>query len=100
MKVDVKQIAKLPANVLAKEARLFLIFSYLGIWMCLPVMSMMDLKASTPVLDLIDDIYLIQLYFVVWFFYDNYLVCNSTFDLFFGKKIWLMSFNLQIGLLF
>jgi hypothetical protein len=68
MKVDVKQIAKLPANVLAKEARLFLIFSYLGIWMCLPVMSMMDLKASTPVLDLIDDIYLIQLYFVVWFF--------------------------------
>jgi|LauGreDrversion4_2_1035121.scaffolds.fasta_scaffold1412676_1 hypothetical protein len=68
MKVDVKQIAKLPANVLAKEARLFLIFSYLAIWMCLPVMSMMDLKASTPVLDLIDDIYLIQLYFVVWFF--------------------------------
>jgi hypothetical protein len=68
MKVDVKQIGKLPANVLAKEGRLFLLFSYLGIWMCLPVMSMMDLKASTAVLDLIDEIYLIQLYFVVWFF--------------------------------
>ena len=68
MKVDVKQIAKLPTNVLAKEARLFFLFSYLSIWMCLPVMSMMDLKASTPVLDLIDDIYLIQLHFVVWFF--------------------------------
>jgi hypothetical protein len=68
MKVDVKQIGKLPANVLAKEARLFLLFSYLGIWMSLPVMSLMDLKASTPVLDLIDDIYLIQLYFVFWFY--------------------------------
>jgi hypothetical protein len=68
MKVDVKQIAKLPSNVLAKEGRLFLLFSYLAIWMCLPVMSLMDLKASTPVLDLIDDIYLIQLHFVVWFF--------------------------------
>jgi hypothetical protein len=31
-------------------------------------MSMMDLKASTLVLDLIDEIYLIQLYLVVWFF--------------------------------
>jgi hypothetical protein len=68
MKVDVKKIGKLPADVLLKEGRLFLLFSYLSIWLCLPVMSMMDLKASTPVLDLIDDIYLIQLYFVVWFF--------------------------------
>jgi hypothetical protein len=68
MKVDVKQIGKLPSKVLAKEGRLFLLFSYLGIWLCLPVMSMMDLKASTLVLDLIDEIYLIQLYLVVWFF--------------------------------
>ena len=68
MKVDVKQIGKLPSKVLAKEGRWFLLFSYLGIWLCLPVMSMMDLKASTLVLDLIDEIYLIQLYLVVWFF--------------------------------
>lgn len=67
MKVDVKKIGKLPANVLAKEGMLFLLFSYLGIWLCFPVMSAMNLKATSSVLNSIDDLYLIQLYFVVWF---------------------------------
>jgi hypothetical protein len=67
MKLDVKQIGKLPANVLAKEARLFLIFSYLAIWLCFAVMSMLDLKAASSLLDSIDEIYLILLYFMVWF---------------------------------
>jgi hypothetical protein len=68
MKVDVKAVAKLPTKVLAKEFMLFMLFSYLSIWLCFPVMISMDLKASSSVMNSIDEIYLVQLSYFVWFF--------------------------------
>jgi len=68
MKVDLKAIGKLPTNVLAKEFMLFLLLSYVSIWLCFPVMIAMDLKASSSVLSSLDEVYLIQLSLLVWFF--------------------------------
>jgi hypothetical protein len=68
MKVDVKAVAKLPTKVLAKEFMLFMLFSYVSIWLCFPVMISMDLKASSSVMNSIDEIYLVQLSYFVWFF--------------------------------
>lgn len=68
MKVDVKAVGKLPTKVLAKEFMLFILFSYASIWLCFPVMIAMDLKASSSVMDSIDEVYLVQLSLFVWFF--------------------------------
>lgn len=68
MKVDLKAVGKLPTNVLAKEFMLFLLLSYLSVWLCFPVMIAMDLKGSSAVLTSVHEVYLIQLSFLVWFF--------------------------------
>lgn len=86
MKVDLKAVGKLPTNVLAKEFMLFLLFSYVSVWLCFPVMTAMDLKGSSPVLSSIDEIYLIQLSFIVWFFVMLTLYALRLLFYFLAKK--------------
>jgi hypothetical protein len=64
---QVKKVGKLPNKVLAREIRYFLLLSYCSIWICFPVMAEMDLRAATPILSPLDEIYLAQLSFSVWF---------------------------------
>ena len=67
MKMDVKAVGKLPTKVLAKEFKLFFLFAYVSIWLCFPVMIAMNLKGASSVINSIDEIYLVQLSFFVWF---------------------------------
>jgi hypothetical protein len=64
---QVKKVSKLPNKILAREIRYFLLLSYCSVWICFPVMAEMDLKAATPYLSPLDEIYLAQLSFSVWF---------------------------------
>jgi hypothetical protein len=64
---QIKKVGKLPAKVLAKEILFFLLYGYFAVWLCFPVMSGMDLKASNPYLSPLDEIYLAQLSIAVWF---------------------------------
>jgi|694.fasta_scaffold151190_2 hypothetical protein len=53
-------------NKIAKEILLFFLFSYLAVWICFPVLTAMNLKASSPVWSPLEETYLIQLFLFVW----------------------------------
>ena len=53
-------------NKIAKEILLFFLFSYLAVWICFPVLTAMNLKASSPVRSPLEETYLIQLFLFVW----------------------------------
>lgn len=54
-------------NKIAKEILFFFLFAYIAIWICFPVLIALDLKASSPIWSPLEEVYLIQLFFFVWF---------------------------------
>ena len=53
-------------NKIAKEILFFFLFSYLAVWICFPVLTAMDLKASSSIWSPLEETYLIQLFLFVW----------------------------------
>lgn len=53
-------------NNIAKEILFFFLFSYLAIWICFPVLIVLDPKASSSIWSPLEEVYLIQLFFFVW----------------------------------
>jgi hypothetical protein len=50
-----------------RELILFILISYLAIWVTIIILSNLDLRSSSPIVTQIEEIFLIQLSFIVWF---------------------------------
>lgn len=53
-------------NKIVKEILLFFLLSFFGVWICFPLLKVMDLKASSSAITSLEEIYLIELTFIVW----------------------------------
>jgi hypothetical protein len=53
-------------NKIVKEITVFLLFSYLAVWLGILIVYFLDLKSESENLTYIDEIFLTQLLFFVW----------------------------------
>jgi hypothetical protein len=73
-------------NKIAKEILFFFLFSYLAVWICFPVLTAMDLKASSSIWSPLEETYLIQLFLFVWMLIVAALYALRLVVFFFMKK--------------
>jgi hypothetical protein len=73
-------------NKIAKEILFFFLFSYLAVWICFPVLTAMDLKASSSIWSPVEETYLIQLFLFVWMLIVAALYALRLVVFFFMKK--------------
>jgi hypothetical protein len=73
-------------NKIAKEILFFFLFSFLAVWICFPVLTALDLKASSSIWSPLEETYLIQLFFFVWMLILAVLYAIRLVVFFFMKK--------------
>lgn len=50
-----------------RELTLFILLAYLAIWISFVLISSLDLRSSAPRVTQIEEVFLIQLFFFIWF---------------------------------
>ena len=73
-------------NKVAKEIVLFLLFSYLAVWLGFLVVTFLDIKSGDETLNYVDEVLLTQLFFFIWIISLIFLYIIRLLTLFLIKK--------------